>query len=85
MVYYHESALAPVGFRSDQLSDVSQQFQSFPLPSDHIHYATYFRYAIPEIVEEERILYLDCDMIFTQDLSPLFEVDLRLWTGGSGR
>ena len=54
-----------------------EQFQSFSLPSDHIHYATYFRYAIPEIVEEERILYLDCDMIFTQDLSPLFEVDLK--------
>lgn len=55
----------------------SEQFQSFSLPSDHIHYATYFRYAIPEFVEEERILYLDCDMIFTQDLSPLFEVDLK--------
>ena len=54
-----------------------EQFQSFSLPSDHIHYATYFRYAIPEMVEEERILYLDCDMIFTQDLSPLFEVDLK--------
>ena len=54
-----------------------EQFQSFSLPSDHIHYATYFRYAIPEFVEEERILYLDCDMIFTQDLSPLFEVDLK--------
>ena len=54
-----------------------EQFQSFSLPSDHIHYATYFRYAIPEMVEEERILYLDCDMIFTQDSSPLFEVDLK--------
>ena len=54
-----------------------EQFQSFSLPSDHIHYATYFRYAIPEMVEEERILYLDCDMIFTQDLSPLFAVDLQ--------
>ena len=54
-----------------------EQFQSFSLPSNHIHYATYFRYAIPEIVEEKRTLYLDCDMIFTQDLSPLFEVDLK--------
>ena len=54
-----------------------EKFQSFSLPSNHIHYATYFRYAIPEIVEEERILYLDCDMIFTQDLSPLFAVDLK--------
>ena len=54
-----------------------EQFQSFSLPSDHIHYATYFRYAIPEMVEEERILYLDCDMIFTQDLSPLFDIDLK--------
>lgn len=36
----------------------------------------FFRYAIPEFVQEDRVLYLDCDMIFTQDLSPLFGVNL---------
>ena len=55
----------------------AEQFQSFSLPSSHIHYSTYFRYCIPDVVEEKRVLYLDCDMIFTQDLSPLFDVDLQ--------
>lgn len=58
----------------------AESFKQFSLPSAHIHYATFFRYAIPEFVQENRVLYLDCDMIFTQDLSPLFEVDL----GGLG-
>ena len=52
-----------------------EQFQSFSLPSDHIHYATYFRYAIPEFVEEERILYLDCDMTL---LHRIYRLYLRL-------
>ena len=55
----------------------AESFKQFSLPSAHIHYATSFRYAIPEFVQENRVLYLDCDMIFTQDLLPLFEVDLN--------
>ena len=54
----------------------AESFKQFSLPSAHIHYATFFRYAIPEFVQENRVLYLDCDMIFTQDLSPLFGVNL---------
>lgn len=54
----------------------AESFRQFSLPSSHIHYATYFRYVIPDFVEESLALYLDCDMIFTEDLSPLFEVDL---------
>ena len=38
---------------------------------------TFFRYVIPEFVQENRVLYLDYDMILTQDLLPLFEVDLN--------
>lgn len=51
-------------------------FKQFSLPSSHLHYATFFRYCIPDLVEEDRILYLDCDMIVTKPLSDLFEVDL---------
>lgn len=54
----------------------AESFKHVSLLSAHIHYATFFRYAIPEFVQEDRVLYLDCDMIFTQDLSPLFEADL---------
>jgi len=62
----------------------AESFKQFSLPSTHIHYATFFRYAIPEFVQEDRVLYLDCDMIFTQDLSPLFEVDLGGFGIGDG-
>ena len=55
----------------------AESFKAFSLPSAHIHYATFFRYVIPDFVQEDRVLYLDSDMIFTQDLSPLFEVDLN--------
>lgn len=41
----------------------AESFKQFSLPSTHIHYATFFRYAIPEFVQEDRVLYLDCDMI----------------------
>lgn len=55
----------------------AESFKQFSLPSTYIHYTTFFRYVIPEFVQENRVLYLDCDMIFTQDLLPLFEVDLN--------
>ena len=55
----------------------AESFKQFSLPSTYIHYTTFFRYVIPEFVQENPVLYLDCDMIFTQDLLPLFEVDLN--------
>ena len=51
----------------------AESFKHFSLPSAHIHYATFFRYAIPEFVQEDRVLYLDCDMIFTQDCHHFLE------------
>ncbi|WP_232086952.1 glycosyltransferase [Streptococcus thermophilus] len=55
----------------------AESFKQFSLPSTYIHYVTFFRYVIPEFVQENRVLYLDYDMILTQDLLPLFEVDLN--------
>lgn len=39
--------------------------------------STYFRYFIPELIHQERILYLDCDLVVNGDLSPLFALDLQ--------
>lgn len=52
-------------------------FKKFNCPSTHIKYQTYFRYLIPEYVEEDRVLYLDCDMIVTDSLDELFNMDLN--------
>ncbi len=73
----------PVGFRSDTVG-CPEQFQSFFASKYHIHYATHFRYAIPDAGGRADPL-SDCDMIFTQDLSPLFEVALKDYGLGAGR
>lgn len=51
--------------------------RQYNLPSNHINYTTYFRYFIADYVEEDRVLYLDSDIVVTGDLSELFLVDLQ--------
>lgn len=43
----------------------------------HINYMAYARYFIPEYVKTDRSLYLDCDLVVTQNLDHLFELDLE--------
>lgn len=56
---------------------LGDSFKKFNCPSTHINYQTYFRYLIPEYVEEDRVLYLDCDMIVTDSLDELFNMELN--------
>ena len=56
---------------------IGQQFQmnwSNKLP--HINHMTFARYFIPDFVTEDKVLYLDSDLIVTGDLTDLFELDL---------
>lgn len=42
---------------------------------DYISLATYYRLLIPEMVMEERVIYLDCDIIVRKSLKALYEKD----------
>ncbi|VKG69170.1 glycosyl transferase family 8 [Streptococcus pneumoniae] len=42
----------------------------------HINHMTFARYFIPDFVTEDKVLYLDSDLIVTGDLTDLFELDL---------
>ena len=53
----------------------AEKVKNFSTPNEHIKYMTYFRYFIAEFVNEDRALYLDCDMIVNQSLDKLFELD----------
>ncbi len=56
---------------------IGSQFQmnwSNKLP--HINHMTFARYFIPDFVTEDKVLYLDSDLIVTGDLTDLFELDL---------
>ena len=47
------------------------------LTQDHISSAAYARYFIPQFVAEERVLYLDSDLVVNRDLQPLFDIPLE--------
>lgn len=49
----------------------------------HINYATYFRFFATAVVESEKVLYLDSDIIVTGDLSTLFKIDLKGYSIGA--
>lgn len=38
---------------------------------------TLFRLFLPELVREERVLYLDCDVVCTLDIAELFNLDMK--------
>lgn len=42
----------------------------------HINHMTFARYFIPRFVSEDKVLYLDSDLVVTKDLTELFELDL---------
>ena len=50
--------------------------QKYHLPTAHLSYAAYFRFFISDILKEDKVLYLDSDIIVNGDLTPLFETDL---------
>ncbi|KXT82475.1 Glycosyl transferase, family 8 [Streptococcus sp. DD11] len=54
--------------------DLRQKWQDSTF--GHINYMAYARYFIPEYVPADRVLYLDCDLIVTQNLEHLFELEL---------
>ncbi|MBF0839952.1 glycosyltransferase [Streptococcus acidominimus] len=43
---------------------------------EHINYMAFARYFIPEYVVEDRVLYLDSDLIVTGEICHLFDLDL---------
>ncbi|MBL1230598.1 glycosyltransferase family 8 protein [Enterococcus sp. BWB1-3] len=62
------------------LLHINKRFFSNAVESSRIPKTAYYRIAIPELFRDtdvKRILYLDCDMIAVDDLSYLWEIDLK--------
>lgn len=49
---------------------------------DHITIPTYYRLLLPELVERDKCIYLDSDIIVCQDLSELYETDMEGYEAG---
>ena len=43
----------------------------------HLNYASYFRFFATEVVDSDRVLYLDSDILVTRDLNSLFKIDFK--------
>ena len=54
----------------------SQYTMNWSNKLSHINHMTFARYFIPDFVTEDKVLYLDSDLIVTGDLTNLFELDL---------
>ena len=54
----------------------NHSLRDYNLPLSHLSYAAFFRYFIPQFVEEEKVLYLDSDVIVTKPVDELFELEL---------
>ena len=54
------------------------QIKKFSRLKDHSYLtrSTYTRFALPEVISEDRTLYLDCDLIVRHDVSSLWETDI---------
>ena len=58
----------------------SSRFENFPIPPEleHVTQEMYYRYLLPEILQdEERTIYSDVDVIFREDLSKYYAIDLK--------
>lgn len=52
-------------------------FAHLPVRRGHLTVSTYLRLLIPDLMpDEDRVLYMDCDMVVLDDLSPLVAPDL---------
>ena len=76
MCLLHET-LTLIGkkFQLDLLRVDSKPFQDFPTLAGR--HSTYFRLLIPDLIPDDRCLYLDCDILCRIDVSPLGNWDLR--------
>ena len=52
-------------------------FQNYKT-SHHISHPTYYRISIPELLDSsiKKVIYLDCDLIFKEDISKLWEIGI---------
>ena len=55
-----------VHFKSDDVSHFSEML--------HLTKATYLRLYIPKFVKEDKVIYIDCDILFLKDITELFNI-----------
>ena len=68
--------LRPLDSRVVNIPMSRELVSHYTTPKEHISTTAYFRYFIPNVIKEERVLYLDSDIIVTGSLEELFMLDM---------
>ena len=68
--------LAPVGSKLHDLKIDLNDFEIGQVNFEHINDYSYVRIYLPRLIEADRILYLDSDIIVRDDLNPFLELEL---------
>ena len=68
--------LAPVGSKLHDLKIDLHNFEIGQVNFEHINDYSYVRIYLPRLIEAERILYLDSDIIVRGDLNPFLELEM---------
>ena len=69
--------LKVIGSEIVNVKKTAHNLRDFHLPNAILSYAAFFRYFIADEVQEDRVLYLDSDMIVHSKLDDLFTLDLQ--------
>lgn len=68
---------ARLGIPLQRIEIDGARFADLPVLRGHLTRSTYLRLLIPSLMpDEDRVLYMDCDMVVTDDLSPLAAMPL---------
>lgn len=66
-----------LGVQIDRIEIDDAAFANIPVRRSHLTRSTYLRLLIPDLLpDEDRVVYMDCDMVVTTDLSLLAKVEL---------
>lgn len=68
-----------LGVRIDRIEVAPGRFSHMKARRSHLSRGTYLRLTIPELIDDDRVVYMDSDMVVTDSLSIFDTVDLGDW------
>ena len=67
---------ARLGVEIRRIETDEQAFAHIPVQRAHLNRSTYLRLLLPDLLPDDRVIYMDSDMVATGDLTALMAVDL---------